>query len=153
MSRGCTHSCRRHRALTLVECLVASLLLALGASAVMVAISAGLQHQKYSSEERTAVELGRRLLEHVTALAYIDPNDPNYEQLAPSGAQGMNGYTDTVNRAGEPATGGGTYSRALQVTTATGAGVSGVPGVGLATVEVTSPSGAMLRLRQILPVQ
>lgn len=153
MIRGSSKSHRQRRALTLVECLVASLLLALGASAVMIAVSASLQLQKFSGEERTATELGRQLLEELTALAYIDPEDPDYETLAPSGAQGMNGYTDSVDSTGQAAAGEGSYSRSLQVTTAQDAGIAGVTGVGAATVEVTSPSGQVVRLRQILPVR
>ena len=153
MSRIASQFRRPHRALTLVECLIASFLLALGASAVMVAISSSFQHSKFSSEERAATEVGRQLLEQVAALPYIDPQDPDFEALAPSGAQGMSGYADTVDSSGAPATGEGTYARSLQVAPAADAGVAAVPGAGMATVTVTSPSGQFMRLRQILHVR
>jgi prepilin-type N-terminal cleavage/methylation domain-containing protein len=97
MSRGSPKSHRQRRALTLVECLVASLLLALGASAAMIAMSASLQLQKFSGEERTAAELGRQLLEELTALAYIDPGSRGSELRDPcafgsAGDERVHGY-------------------------------------------------------------
>lgn len=149
MRRGFTDPHGR-RGLTLVECLAASLLLALGASAVLVAISTGLQHQRFAEEQRIATELARQLLERVTARSYLHDDNPDYEVLAPSSAQAMDGYGDTVDRSGQPAAGGGTYSRTLEVGSAADAGISGLGDAGVAIVEVTTPSGTVIRLKRVL---
>lgn len=152
MSRSFQHVRRRAHALTLIECLIASLLLALAASAVLVAMGAGLQHQRYAQEQRVATDLAEQLLEQVTARAYIDPADPNFGTLAPAAAQGMDGYTDTVDETGQAAA-GATYARALDIGTAAEGGVSGIAGAGLAIVQITTPSGQVIRLKRILAVQ
>ena len=144
---------RAHRGVTLIECLVASLLLALGASGVMVAMSASLQQQKYAQEERTASLLAVQLLEEVSARAYIDPDDPDYATRSLSGAQSMNGYADTVDTKGHATADPWGYSRTVQVGPAQSSGLSAMVGAGLATVEVTTPSGNVVQMRQILPAR
>lgn len=100
-----------------------------------------------------ATDLAEQLLEQVTARAYVDPADPDYEVLAPSAAQGMDGYSDTVDETGQSAAGGSTFARALQISSAADGGIGGVGGAGLATVVVTTPSGQVIRLKRILAVQ
>jgi Tfp pilus assembly protein PilV len=153
MRRTPAHFSGPRRALTLVECLVASLLLALGASAVLVAMGAGLQHQRYAQEQRIATDLARQLLEQVSARNYVDPDNPEYTVLAPSSAQALDGYTDTVDGTGQPAAGAGTYARALEVGSAADAGLGSMPGTGVAVVQVTTPSGETVLLKSILPAK
>lgn len=100
-----------------------------------------------------ATDLAEQLLEQVTARAYVDPADPNYEILAPSAAQAMDGYADTVDETGQSAASGATFTRSLQIGSAADGGIGGVAGAGLATVEVTTPSGQVIRLKRILAVQ
>ena len=147
------HVLRSRRGLTLLECLVASTLLALGSSAVMVAISSGIQQQQYAGEQRVATELAVQLLEQVCARSYLDDDNPSYASLEASSAQGLNGYADTVDSKGEAATGAAAFSRSLTVTGASAAGISGVTGVGVATAQVTTPAGETVRLSRLLPAE
>jgi prepilin-type N-terminal cleavage/methylation domain-containing protein len=144
---------RSRRGLTLLECLVASLLLALGASAVMMAVSAGMQQQRYAEEQRSATQLAQQLLEQVSARAYLHPSNPDYATLEPTSAQAMDGYADSVDATGENATGVDAYERSISVTDAADEGVTAIPGVGIATAVVTTPSGTTIQLRRILPAQ
>ena len=80
--------------------MVASVLLALGATAVMVAATAGVQQQRYAQEQRTATQLAQQLLEQVSARAYLHLDNPDYAALEPTSAQAMDGYADEVDSAG-----------------------------------------------------
>jgi|SRR5687768_7087210 len=147
------HPLRKRRGLTLLECLIASALLALGSSAVMVAISSAIQQQQYAGERQAATELAMQLLEQVSARPYLDADNPSYESLEATSAQALNGYSDTVDLEGEAVTGAAAFSRSLTVTSASAAGVAGVTGVGIATAQVTTPTGQTIRLSRLLPAK
>lgn len=151
--RSNDRSRRRRAGLTLLECLIASVLLALGASAVMVAMSAGLQHQRYAREQRIATELAEQLLEQISARTYVHPDSPAYSDMEPTSAQAMDEYSDSVDATGATASGSDAYVRAMVIGSAWDAGVSTMTGVGVATVDVSTPSGRTVRLRRILPAK
>src|SRR5688572_2693231 len=144
---------RARRGLTLLECLVASLLLALGASAVMMAASAAMQQQRYAQEQGTAMQLAQQLLEQVSSRIYLHQDNPDYAALEAESAQAMDGYSDEVDEKGDVATGEMAYSRAITVDSASDAGMTSIPGVGVATAVVTTPSGQKIRMSRVLPAQ
>ncbi len=153
MQTALAHPRPPRRALTLVECLVASVLLAIGASAAMVAITAGLQHQEFAAEQRIATQLARQLLEDVAARTYLHPSNPEYATLETSSAQSMDGYSDEVDSSGDASSGHQAFLRSLTVQKATDAGLSALPGAGVAIAEVTAPSGQTIRMTRVLPAQ
>jgi prepilin-type N-terminal cleavage/methylation domain-containing protein len=142
---------RSSRGLTLLECLIASLLLALGATAVMMAASAGLQQQRYAQEQAVATRLAEELLEQVSSRTYLHADNPDYASLESESAQAMDGYSDEVDEKGDAATGAEAYERAIVVKPANNAGLLAIPGAGFATAIVTTPSGEKVRMSRVLP--
>ncbi len=137
--------------MTLIECLVASLVLALAASSVLVAMASALQQQRYAEELRVANTLAQQLLEQVSARTFVSPSDPDFAALAADSAMAMDGYSDTVDSMGDTATDTTSYLRILNVSVAADAGMVQINGAGLATVTVTTPSGGTVLLQRILP--
>jgi type II secretory pathway pseudopilin PulG len=60
--------------LTVVECLLAIVLLAATLLAVISTVTAGQQHVAYADQGMRAVRLAQDLLEEITARAYSEPN-------------------------------------------------------------------------------
>lgn len=144
---------RSRQGLTLLECLLASLLLALGASAVMMAASAGMQQQRYAREQGAAIILAEQLLEQVSSRTYLHPDNPDYAALEAESAQAMDGYSDEVDEKGDAATGEVVFERAIVVKPAASAGLVAIPGAGIATAVVTTPSGEKVSMSRVLPAQ
>ncbi|MFW6155294.1 MAG: type IV pilus modification PilV family protein [Planctomycetota bacterium] len=66
---------------TLVEVLIASVMLTFIVSAIMVPFAAGIQNDRYYGVHTEAVALGQDLMEDILALPFYDPDTP--ETLAP----------------------------------------------------------------------
>lgn len=143
----------QHRGLTLVECLLASAILAFAVVALSQAVVAGQMQTVDALHRARAMELGEALMEEVLRLAYTDPNGPgevgrsNYDDL-----QDFNGFSESagsLNDAagvayGAPFQG---FSRSVSVVPANGGSGISVTGLGsalpglMATVTVQDATG------------
>lgn len=125
---------RNRRGYTLIEGMLASLLLAASALGIGGAMQASYEHDRYCQQRRDALESGRRLMDEVTAL----PLDP--QQAGQPSISGLSPYSDN----GVTSTGG--MSTTTTTTTTSGGGTGGSSGGLLSgTVNaVTSLVGGLL---------
>lgn len=104
---------KQHRGLTLVECLLASVILAFAVVAVSQAVLAGQMQTADALHRARALELTEALMEEVTRLPYTDPNGgtevgrANYDNL-----QDFNGFSETTGTLKDAA--GVAYDSAFQ---------------------------------------
>ena len=133
---------RNGRGLTLVECMIATVILAAGAGATMAALSASYQQRRYAGEEMVAARLAEELLERVSAHNFVVTAD----------RQELDGLVEYVSETGEVLPEGTetAYVRTVTVQPTPASGLTAPAGMGIAQVEVTSPSGSKMKLTRLL---
>lgn len=154
--------------LTLIECMMATVVLAFATLAATTALSASYQQQAFAQEEAEATILAEQLMSQVVSMRYErEPTasgpQPDWESrfgaptvaVNPQGkirgkalgqAKNLNNYTDAVVGTS------GTYQRRIAVDPAsTTPGYNGLAeSIGVATVEVIAPSGESVMIRRLL---
>jgi prepilin-type N-terminal cleavage/methylation domain-containing protein len=158
----------RRRAFTLVESLLAAVVLAILAFGVATAISASYKTTITLNQTATAVALGRELLEEITGKPLLDPSSgtttPAATRLAAArstftGAGNYNLYTDsgsalaTLGGSTVNTTNGQSFTRTVSV--ASGAKpstdtLSPSTDFALVTVTVTTPMGQSVKLQRVV---
>jgi MSHA pilin protein MshD len=89
---------RRKKALSLVEALAASMILAITVMAVASALMAGAQESYEALHTRRAAELAEALMEEIIALPYCDPEDGDCTlSLGPEGGETDRTLFDNVD--------------------------------------------------------
>ncbi|MCK4659083.1 MAG: hypothetical protein KAV82_06130 [Phycisphaerae bacterium] len=150
-----TYDPRRFRALTLVECLLASVILAVAVVAVTQAVVAGQMQTVAALHRSRGVQLAEALMDEVLRLPYADPDGTggevgrsNFDNL-----EDFNGFNESPGALSDA---GGTpygtpfqgFSRAVTVTPANGGSGINVSGFGdplpglTVTVVVQDTAGA-----------
>jgi prepilin-type N-terminal cleavage/methylation domain-containing protein len=79
---------RRRRGFTLAEVTVASLLVGVVMAGALAAAGAAVRSRRAAAAEQTAAHLGEMLLAEITALPYIDPEDPSSSRGPEGGEEG-----------------------------------------------------------------
>ncbi|MEL7237882.1 MAG: prepilin-type N-terminal cleavage/methylation domain-containing protein [Planctomycetota bacterium] len=160
--------CRVRGGLTLIECMMATVVLAFATLAATTALSASYQQQAVAQEEAEATVLAEQLMSQVVSMRYereATPSgpQPDWEERfgtpsmaanpqqevrtrAVGKAKNLNNYTDAV------VSRKGTYRRRIAVDPASiTPGYTGLAeSVGVATVEVIAPSGESVMIRRLL---
>lgn len=137
---------------TLIECLIASIVLVFITTAVTYTLSASRQNARYIEEQRNQIILCYGLVARMAALRYDGPD----KALVADSLDAKDGYAETLTSAGTAPTGnpdvdGPLYDVAVTVrTTAAYRGDGGKAGV--LTVQVIGPSGWVLTWRRVVPV-
>jgi type II secretory pathway pseudopilin PulG len=144
---------KRRRAFTLVEAMIASVVLAISVVGVVEALDCSSQQSMATDETAMTTGLGRQLLEEVAAKPFpirgvtTSPGwlEGNTNRATYDDIFDYNGYTDTTPitaLSGAVIDPGGTYTRAVSVTQRMNP--SDTPGAGnfaLITIRLTGPSG------------
>lgn len=159
---------RPRHAFTLVESLIAAVVLAILVAGISSALSASYQQTITLNQTATAVALGRQLLEEIASKPLLDPATGTTTPVATAkagprsgftGAGDYNLYTDngssltTLGGSTINATSGGSYTRSVTVqlgATPVGDSTSPSSDFALVTVTVTMPSGHSIKLQRVL---
>ena len=161
---------RPRRGLSLIECLIASVVLVFGSTATLYALSSSIQQQQYAQEQKTAVRLATQLMEQAVAEKNADTGSDTTQEdtgelglgLTVGGLLSTGVYVDLVDDSGFSLDDGGGidstttlegYTRRVYLEAAdlSASGQTAVADV--LVVEVTGPSGRTFTLRQLVPRQ
>ena len=160
--------CRCGRAFTLVESLLAGVILSIAVLGVCSMLAASYQQNANLNQTVTALALGRQLMDEIMAKPLANPSGGSTTpvSVAASGSRSAftyagqyNHYSDsgasltTLGGASVNATSGGTYTRTVSVTlSAKPSGDTQSPSsdFALVTVTVTTPTGQQVALRGIM---
>ena len=138
---------RKTNGFTLIECLLASVILAFSVTAGVYAVSAARQQEVFITEQEVALVLSNNLMQQVVATGY-DGVDPA------ASADSFDGYGDAVTSEGDAAAPSATtYGRSVSVQTQAAAGLGLGGDLRVVTVTVTTPSGQTWQRRRLLAVQ
>jgi type II secretory pathway pseudopilin PulG len=153
---------------TLLESLLAAVVLAMLVAGVGEELSVTYQQTILLNQTATAVALGRELLEEIASKPLLDPSTNTTTPAANAlttarssftGVGDYNLYTDsgesltTLGGSTVDATGGLTYTRTVWVTqgaTPTGDTISPTSDFALVTVNVKTPSGRTVSLKRVV---
>jgi type II secretory pathway pseudopilin PulG len=155
------------RGFTLIESLLASVVLAAAVIVVCSALAASMEHDAVAQERAVAASLARQLMEEISAKPLVDPIDGLLSLGPPSGQSSRSdftnignyhGYTDQSNGIqmldGSTVQPGGSrrYTRSVHVEhRLTSSGVpAGAGRFALVTVTATGPSGHVVKLTQLM---
>ena len=145
----------RRRGLTLIECTVATAVLALAASGAMVAVTAGYQQQRFAQEQAAASAAAQMLLEEVVAKPYR-PGLTAAQAASLGAAQGMNNYADEVTATGAVPVAGvaaDRFKRTVRVVAGNTAGYGLSANVAVVVIEVVGPSGRKVTVTRLLAAE
>lgn len=142
----------RSRGFTLIECLIAAIVLVFITTAVVYTLSASRQNAKYIEEQRTQIALGDALVARLAAMRHDGPDGPP----ASDSLDAMDGYSEVVTAAqesptGDPAVDGPVYKRIVTVRTLDEVSGNGAKAA-MVTVAVTGPSNQAYLQRRVVPV-
>ncbi|MCC7351871.1 MAG: prepilin-type N-terminal cleavage/methylation domain-containing protein [Phycisphaerales bacterium] len=156
---------RRRGGFTLIEALLAAVVLSVAVGGVAMTMSAAHGQSAMLRENTKMVMLGRQLMEEITALPFADP-DTGQAKLGPNEMQrsgyddvgDYNNYSDSsddlTTAGGEPAamTDTGAYQRDVKVEfRSQPQGPADSDGkLALITVTITAPSGRTLKLSRLV---
>ncbi len=151
----------RRRGFTLVEALIASVVLAVCVMGVAATLAASSQQTQVMDESSIATMLGRQLMEEIASKPFpisgvtTNPGWPtSSDRSTYDDAADYDGYTDQTpitTLSGQQIDPGGTYTRSVAVTRRVNP--SDTPGVGnfaLVTVTVTEPCGKQAALSRLM---
>lgn len=164
---GCARRTRRirrtRRGLTLVECLVASVLLAFSAAAAATALSAAYQNQQHARDAATATDAATEIADQLALLPYDSAAPIGFEYATDNASLGIvgNAVRDStlVRVAGERTVAneldglqdtfvdaqGRSFLRSIEVVAS-----DDFPGAAEAVVTVKSPAGQTVAVRRLL---
>lgn len=155
---------RCRSAFTLVEALIASVVLATTVIGITMALSASYQTNAHLEEAGASTALARQLLEEIASRPYLDPVT---QLIAPPGNGNRStytslgqyqGYTDqtdsmtTLGGATVPTIDSGTYTRSVEIQwrdDPAGSGVAANNDMALVTVRVTTPMGRVIEISKL----
>ena len=83
------------RGMTLMEALLASTMLAMGASAVLLPFSVGAQNEQEDARRTLALFLGRELMEEILSKPFADPQGS--EAMGPDGGESSRALFDNID--------------------------------------------------------
>ena len=83
------------RGMTLMEALLASVMLSMGASAVLLPFSVGAQSEQEDARRTFALYLGRELMEEIISKPFDDPQGS--EALGPDGGESSRALFDNID--------------------------------------------------------
>lgn len=151
-------------AFTLMEGLIASVVLATTVIGITMAMSASYQTNVHLEEAGASTALARQLLEEIASRPYLDPTT----QLIASPGNGSRssytslgqyqGYTDqtssmtTLGGATVPVIASGTYTRSVVIQwrdDPAGSGLATNNDMAMVTVSVTTPSGRVIQISKL----
>lgn len=164
----CSPAIDRRRGFTLLESLLAAVILAILVAGVGDELSVSYQQTILLNQTATATALGRQLLEEIASKPLLDPttNSTTPTTVALTAARSTftgvgdyNLYTDSgasltpLGGSTVDATAGQTYTRTVSVAsgaTPTGDTVSPTTDFALVTVKVKTPSGTTVSLQRVV---
>ena len=156
---------QRRAGLSLIECLLASMVLAIAASAGLTAIASSYQQRAFADERLTATRLAADLMEQAVSRSYAAAAPPSVgKSVVGDLTKVVQQATDTlvlsdllnqlpanVDSDGRPADPGPeTYRQSVTVQPATAVG-AGLPSeMGYVLVDVETPGGQHVRLQRLV---
>ena len=141
---------RRQNGFTLIECLIASIVLAFITTAVAYTLSAARQNARFVQEQRIQANLAQSLAATIAARPYTDPHLPPVNNSLAT----MHGFTDHVNSAAQTPGAGSDdplFTRRVTVESLSDIAATGARAA-VVSVHVTGPSNTTLVHRRIVPI-
>lgn len=158
------HLRKSHRGFTLIEGLLASIVLAVAVLGIVMSLSASYQASKNLQEAGIATSLSRQLLEEIASRPYLDPTT---QLIAPAGNGNRASYTSLgqyqnytdqsdsitmLNGTSVPATASGIYTRTISIDwrdDPDGTSPAANNDMALVTVTITAPSGRVFTISKL----